>query len=244
VNGARCLVTGATSGIGEAIAYALAARGAALVVTGRDEERLDALERSLGARPVRCDLTEPGAIGELAQAAGPVDVLVHAAGAGQYGRFVDVHPLQLEQLVALNVTAPMALTAALLPGMLQRGTGHVVLVGSIAGRLGRGRESVYAATKGAVALFADSLRAELAGTNIGVLLVTPGPVDTPFFARRGAPYDRAWPRPVSAARVAAATVDALERNRTEVTVPRWLSVPVRLRGAAPVLYRALAERFD
>src|SRR5262249_1659968 len=158
--------------------------------------------RSLGARAAQCDLTSPGAVDALAAAAAPIDVVVHSAGVGLYGPLAGVDRERLERVVGLNVTAPIALTAALRPGMLERRRGHIVLLGSIAGRVGRGREAVYAATKGAVSIFADSLRAELRGSGIGVLLVTAGPVDTEFFERRGAPYDRAWPRPVSPAQVA------------------------------------------
>ncbi len=244
LNGARCLVTGATSGIGLAVAGELAARGAALTLSGRDAERLAELERSLSARVVRCDLTSPGAVAELVSTAGAVDVVVHSAGAGLYGPVAGVDADQVAELVALNVTVPLALTAALLPGMIERKRGQVVLLGSIAGRVGRGREAVYAATKGAVALFADSLRSELRGSGVQVLLVTPGPVGTRFFERRGAAYDRTWPRPLRVQRVAAAIVSAMETDRAELTLPRWLALPVRLRGAAPSLYRALAERFD
>lgn len=242
--GARCLVTGATGGIGSAVARELAARQADLIVTGRSPEQLSALASSVTARTIERDLTEPGAVVVLAEEAGPVDVVVHSAGLGLYGAVAGLDTGRLEQLVRLNVTVPLTLTAALLPGMLERKRGCVVLVGSIAGRVGRGREAAYAATKGAVSLFADSLRSELLGTGVGVVLVTPGPVATGFFERRGVPYDRTWPRPVRPGRVAAAIVSAIEADRAEVTIPRWLGLPVRLRGAAPALYRALAGRFD
>ena len=242
--GARCLVTGASGGIGRAIALELAGRGATLVLTGRDETALAAAAGASGGRALPADLTAPGAVAALAAAAGDVDVVVHAAGVGQFGPAVSVTPAELERLVALNVTAPIALTTALLPGMLERHRGCVVFVGSIVGRLGRKRESVYAATKAAVSIYADSLRAELRHTGVGVLLVTPGPVATGFFERRGTPYERTWPRPVPAERVAEATVRALERGDAEVTVPGWLRLPVRLRGAAPGAFDAAASRFD
>src|SRR5262249_56152609 len=119
------------------------------------------------------------------------------------GAAAELSAAEVERLVALNVTAPIALTAALLPGMLERRRGHVVLVGSIAGRLGRGREALYSATKAAVSVFGDSLRAEVRGSGVGVLVVTPGAVATRFFERRGVPYDRSWPRPVAPDRLAA-----------------------------------------
>jgi short-subunit dehydrogenase len=242
--GRVCLVTGATGGIGRAVAERLAARGARLVLTARHGDAVSSLAAATGGRALPADLTEPDERDGLVRQAGPVDVVVHAAGEGHLGVCAKLAPERLEHLVALNVTAPIELTDALLPGMLERGRGHIVFVGSIAGRVGRGREAAYAATKGAVSVFADSLRAEVRGTGIEVLLVTPGAVATRFFEHRGTPYDRRWPRPVSAERVAEALVDGIEAGRAEITVPRWLDLPVRLRGAAPGLFRELAARFD
>jgi short-subunit dehydrogenase len=244
IRGRTCLVTGATGGIGRAVAERLATGGAVLVLTARDGEALASLAATTGGRVAAADLTRPEEVERLAAEAGPVDVLVHAAGEGHLGVCAKLAPERLEHLVALNVTAPIELTDALLPGMLERGRGHVVFVGSIAGRVGRGREAAYAATKGAVSVFADSLRAEVRGTGVEVLLVTPSAVATRFFERRGTPYDRRWPRPVPAERVAEALVDGIEAGRAEITVPRWLGLPVRLRGAAPGLFRELAARFD
>jgi short-subunit dehydrogenase len=244
VSGSLCLVTGATSGIGRAIAVELARRDAELIVSGRDPDALEHIATATRGRAVRADLVSRDDVERLAAEATGVDVVVHAAGEGAYGPAAELSTADVERLVALNVTAPVALTAALLPPMLERGRGHVVVVGSIAGRVGRGHEALYAATKAAVSVFGDSLRAELRGTGVGVLVVTPGPVGTRFFERRGVPYDRAWPRPVAPEQVAAATVAALESGRAEITVPTWLGVPVRLRGASPELFRALAARFD
>jgi short-subunit dehydrogenase len=128
--------------------------------------------------------------------------------------------------------------------MLERNSGHIVNVGSIVAHVGRRLEAPYAATKAALAVFSESLRAELRETRVGVSLVSPGVVETAFFARRGAPYDRRWPRPVPPERVAAAVVDAIRNDRAEVLVPAWLAVPARLHGAAPAVYRALARAFD
>jgi short-subunit dehydrogenase len=244
VRGRTCLVTGATGGIGRPVAERLAALGARLVLNARRPAGLAAIAEATGGRAVAADLTMPGGVAALVEQAGAVEVLVHAAGEGHLGVCANLPPERLEHLVALNVTAPIALTCALLPGMLERGEGHVAFIGSIAGRVGRSREAPYAATKAAISVFADSLRAEVRGTGVGVLLVTPGPVDTRFFERRGTPYDRRWPRPVSADRVAAALVEGIESGRAEVTVPRWLDLPARLRGAAPGLFRELAARFD
>jgi short-subunit dehydrogenase len=148
---------------------------------------------------------------------------------------------EAERLVALNLMAPVRLTRAALPGMLERRRGRIVLIGSIAGRVGVPDEAVYAAGKAGLAAFADSLRGELAGSGVGVSLITPGAVDTPFFERRGRSYGRRLPRLVSPDRVAGAVLRCVEDARPERTIPRWLAVPARLHGAAPGVYRSLAR---
>lgn len=243
-----CLVTGATGGIGHATIEALLRRGADLVATGRDEDVLHALAQHPRVRALPCDLAGPGAAQWLAVQAlsvhGRVDVVVNCAGAGLHGPLASVDPDEVARVVASNLVAPIELTRALLPPMLERRSGHVVNVGSIVGHVGRGGEAVYAATKAGLAVFSESLRVELRDTGVSVSLVSPGVVDTRFFDRRGAVYDRRWPRPIPPARVADAIVRAIERDLPEVLVPGWLAVPARVRGAAPGLYRALARRFD
>lgn len=243
-----CLVTGATGGIGHATIEALLRRGADLVATGRDEDVLHALAQHPRVRALPCDLAGPGAAQWLAVQAlsvhGHVDVVVNCAGAGLHGPLASVDPDEVARVVASNLVAPIELTRALLPPMLERRSGHVVNVGSIVGHVGRGGEAVYAATKAGLAVFSESLRVELRDTGVSVSLVSPGVVDTGFFDRRGAVYDRRWPRPIPPARVADAIVRAIERDLPEVLVPGWLAVPARVRGAAPGLYRALARRFD
>jgi short-subunit dehydrogenase len=145
-------------------------------------------------------------------------------------------------LVALNLTVPIQLTRAALPGMRARGRGQLVFVSSIAA-VGVGGEAAYAATKAGLRAFAASVRHEVAGQGIGVTTVLPGAVRTPFFDHRGAPYDRSFPRQLDPTEVASALLRAIERGRAEVFVPRWLTVAARVRGAAPELFHRLAQRF-
>jgi short-subunit dehydrogenase len=244
--GAVCLVTGASGGIGRAASRRLAARGARLVLLGRDRGALEAVAAPIGGHVVPADLTGGAAddIAERATAAfGRVDVLVNNAGIGWSGSFPQLEAAEARRLVATNLLAPILLTRALLPAMLERRHGHVVNVASIVGHTGSKDEAVYSATKAGLVAFTESIRQELRGSGVGVSLVTPGVIDTPFFDRRGTPYGRRWPRPVSPARVADAVVTAIERDRAELFVPGWLAGPARLRGALPELYRALASRF-
>ncbi|OII61281.1 short-chain dehydrogenase [Streptomyces sp. CC53] len=244
------LVTGASSGIGEAVADRFAADGVGrwrMLLSGRSEERLDAVALRTGGGALVADLGEPGGVERLADGAlertGRVDVLVASAGIGWAGPFVDMPAAAVERVVAVNLTSVVQLVRLLLPGMVARGVGRVVLIGSMAGCVGVANEAVYAATKGGLVAFADSLRYELAGTRVRVATILPGAVDTPFFAHRGAPYHRAWPRPVPVDRVAEAVWQAAVRGREETFLPRWLAGPARLRGAAPGVFRAMARRF-
>ncbi|HEX6445315.1 MAG TPA: SDR family NAD(P)-dependent oxidoreductase [Streptosporangiales bacterium] len=243
---ARVLVTGASSGIGRAVALRCAAAGARLVLAGRDEARLADVAAATGGMSVVADLALPGAAAELAERAGPVDVLVCCAGAGLAGPFdgTGADGADLDAFVRLNFTSAVELVRAVLGPMRAAGRGHVVVVSSVAGRLPVRDEVVYGATKAAVDHFAASLRTELAGTGIGVSAVAPAGVDTPFFDRRGTPYRRSTPRLLRPEQVADAVVAAVERNLPEVVVPRWLRLAYVVRATVPRLYDRLSNRLD
>ncbi|HEX5493942.1 MAG TPA: SDR family NAD(P)-dependent oxidoreductase [Mycobacteriales bacterium] len=239
-------MTGASAGIGAATAARLARSGARVLLAGRDAVRLGALADRIGGIPIVADLGRDGAAGLLAEQAlartGRVDVLVNNAGVGWAGDFAAMPPVDIAQLVAVNLTAPLTLTRLLLPAMRERGRGHAVMVSSIAGCVGVAREAAYAATKAGLNGFCDSLRDELAGTGVGVSVVVPGVVDTEFFARRGVPYQRTRPRPIPPERVAAAVVAAVERDRAWVYAPSWMRLPARVHGAFPGVFRWFAAR--
>jgi short-subunit dehydrogenase len=241
------LVTGASSGIGYASALRLAAAGARVIAHGRAAGPLAVLADRIDAVPVVADLTEAGAPAVIAEAAlavaGRVDILVNNAGAGMAGPFADLAAERIAGLVTVNLAAPVTLTRLLLPQMLSRGSGCLMFVTSIAGRMGVADEAVYSATKAGMDVFAESLRFELRGTGVRVGALVPGVVDTPFFARRGQPYRRRRPRPMSADVVAEALVRAIASDSPERYVPRWLRLPVAVRGVTPGLYRRLGARF-
>ena len=168
------LVTGASGGIGRAVAIALAEAGARVIGIGRNLPALRSLEEA-GVIVRQVDLEASDELQRFVQQSLPdlpsIDILVNCAGAGRFAPLTDHHPQEIDRLLALNVRAPIALTQAVLPAMRQRRRGRVVNVASIAGRLGVPNETVYSATKGALAVFSRALHAELAGTGVGVTVV-------------------------------------------------------------------------
>ncbi|MBO0870590.1 MAG: SDR family NAD(P)-dependent oxidoreductase [Micromonosporaceae bacterium] len=247
ISGSVALVTGASSGIGYQSALRLAAAGARVLVHGRAGGPLAELAQRTGGTAIVADLAEPDGASRLAQAAldaaDRVDILVNNAGQGWAGQFSTMDTAGADRLIAVNLRAPVALTRLLLPQMAQRGDGYLMFVTSIAGRMGVAGEAVYSATKAGLDVFAESLRLELTGTGVRVGVLVPGVVQTPFFDRRGAPYQRDRPRPIPAEVVAAALVRAVATGQAERFAPRWMRLPVAIRVAVPGLYRRLAARY-
>jgi short-subunit dehydrogenase len=241
------LITGGSSGIGAATAAEFAARGFRVAVTGRDPQALDRVAGATRGVSIPGDLREPGCprrvVDAAAVALGGLDVVVSNAGVGWAGSFTEMTDEEMDELLDVNLRAPAHVAHAAL-AYLRPGTGHLVFVGSIAGLLGVAGETWYSATKAGVGMLADALRAELRAEAIGLSLVIPGVVDTPYFDRRRVPYQRSSPRPIAAQVVAAAIADAVEQRRDMVIVPEWLGWPARLKGAFPALYRRLERSFD
>jgi short-subunit dehydrogenase len=246
ISDARVLLTGASGGIGCALARALSRRGAQLVVSSRDLSKLadpagDDV-RAVGTF-VAADLTDEQQVRHLAEEAGDVDVLINNAGVGWYGNAAQMPCTDVRRLVEINMLAPLLLTRLLLPGMTARKRGHIVFVGSVAGHLGVENEAVYSATKAALRTYAEALRAEVRRQGVGVSVVSPGAVATKFFEHRGAAYQRSWPPAIPADAVAAAVIHAVERSDKQVFVPHWLRVPALLHDGLPAIYRGFANKF-
>jgi uncharacterized protein len=231
----RALVTGASSGIGAAIAVRLAGLGCEVTLTGRDRRRLDELAARTGGRAVTADLATDDGFARVAGAGADADLLVHSAGLGWAGPLADMPQQCIGELVEVNLTALLRLTGELLPGLAER-RGHLVVLSSIAA-VGVREEAVYAATKAGTRAFAASLRHE----GLRATAVLPGAVRTPFFDGRD--YPRRVPRMVTADEVAAAALRGVRRDRPEVFVPGWLTLPARIGGALPGAFHRLSRRF-
>jgi short-subunit dehydrogenase len=219
--GRTALLTGATGGLGRAIAAALAARDAKLVLSGRKAEALEALAAELpgdGHRALAADLAEPGAAERLAAEAGGIDVLVANAGLPGTGWLTDFSPEQVTRGLRVNLEAPMLMARELFPAMIERGDGHLVFVSSLAGKVASPRTSIYNATKFGLRGFALALRTDLAPKGVGVSLVSPG-----FIRDAGMFADANGESPpglgtASPEQVGAAVVRAIERNKVELAV--------------------------
>jgi len=245
LGGQAALVTGATGGIGNAIARALHGRGARVLVSGRRRDALEELAASLGERTevVVADLAERGAPTQLADAAGAVDVLVANAALPASGRVEDFDHDQIDRALDVNLRAPIQLTRALLPGMLERGRGHVVFVSSLSGKAASPRSGIYSATKFGLRGFAAGLREDVEPSGIGVTVVFPGFVrDAGLFADSGVKLPP-WVGTRTPEQVAEALVRAIEREQAEVDVaPLGLRVGTRVAGLAPVTVARLQRR--
>jgi short-subunit dehydrogenase len=219
--GRSALLTGATGGLGRAIAAALAGRGAKLVLSGRNAGALEALAAELpgeGHRVLPADLAEPGAAEQLATEAGEVDILVANAGLPGAGLLTDFTPEQVTRVLRVNLEAPMLMARALYPAMVERGEGQLVFMASLSGKAASPRTSIYNATKFGLRGFALALRTDLGPQGIGVSLISPGFVrEAGMFADAGAkpPPGMGTTTPTH---VAAAVVKAIERNKVELAV--------------------------
>ena len=231
--GKLCVVTGASSGIGEATARALAARGAQVILVARNASRLTAVAdeiRTVGGRAdtAVADLGSAAVVAKLARDLlakfGPPDLLVNNAGAGRWLSVIETSADDAAQMLAVPYLAAFNLTRELLPTMLARGSGRIVNVTSVAARLAWPGATAYIAARRAMEGFHAGLSAELRGTGVGATLAMLGTVDSPYWehnpgSRERLPAGGRGIRTLTTGQAAQAIVSAVERDRPIVIKP-------------------------
>lgn len=244
--GKTALITGASSGIGKAFAQELASRGMSLILVARSEDALSVLAADVSARysieakVITADLSRETAVSEIAKKVSElgwtVDLLINNAGFMTHGPFESIDPAQDHAEVMVNVAAVVGLTHAFLPGMLERRTGGVINVASVAGFQPIPYLAVYAATKAFVISFSVALWEECRDRNVCVIGLCPGTTATQLFERASAP-EAALGKPRTAEHVVSTALSALDRKRSLVVdglknsllshgprlIPRWFA---------------------
>jgi len=250
-------ITGASSGIGEALAYELSRRGARLVLSARREAALrgvkDRCNRPAAHAVQPLDLAEPETLRTAAETVqakvGPVDVLVNNGGVSQRGTAAATDMDVVRRILEVNFFGAVQLTKAVLPSMQERGRGHIAVVSSVVGTFGTPMRSSYAASKHALHGWFDSLRAEVHEDGIRVTLVCPGFVRTNVTANALRPDgeavgDAADEKGIPPADCATAIADAIEQNKAEIYPGGWETLGVYLKRFVPGLFRRFIRQYD
>lgn len=244
VRGKKIVITGATSGIGLLAAQMLSAEGAVPIITGRNSDKLTkALSLVQGERyGYVMDVTSTEQVADVMERIvaehGHVDVLINNAGFGRFERLVDAPVEQFEQMMDTNYMGIVRCTKAILPHMLQRGSGQIVNIASMAGKLGTAKSSGYSATKHAVLGLTNALRSELANTGITVSAVNPGPIDTPFFDiadPQGTYVSNVKWFMMPPEKVVRALIKVIDKRKAEIDMPGLAAAGIKLYQMFPRL---------
>jgi len=253
----RCVwITGASSGIGEALAYELSRRGAQLVLSSRRDEALHEV-RERCPRPddhvvQTLDLAEPESLRQATETiheeVGTVDVLVNNGGISQRGTATETNMDVVRRILEINFFGAVQLTKAVLPSMIERQEGHIVVVSSLVGKFGTPMRSSYCASKHALHGWFDSLRAEVHDDGVGVTLACPGFVKTNVVSNAlypdGTPLgEEAEEKGIPPEQCATAIADAIEQETPEFTVGGWETIAVYVKRFLPGLFRRFIRQY-
>lgn len=244
ISGSSVLLTGATGGLGQAIARTLAGRGAKLTLTGRRTDVLEPLAADLpGTRTIAVDLGDQREVDRLLAEAGEVDILIANAALPGSGLLESFTVEQIDKALDVNLRAPIVMAHALAPQMAARKHGHLLFMSSLSGKAATAGSSIYNATKFGMRGFAGALRAELRPQGVGVSTVFPGFIrEAGMFAESGAklPPGVGTRSPQD---VADAVLSAIERNRGEVDVaPLTLRLGSTFSGVAPEIAATVTRK--
>lgn len=252
-HGKTAVVTGASGGIGAAIAAMLIERGANVMLGARSTEKLERVAAALGPRAAAqpLDVGNPDSVARFFAAAretfGDIDVLVNNAGFGKFELVSEADFDSFQQQMNVNYFGLVRCTKTVLPHMLERANGAIVNIASVAGKMGTAKSAGYSATKHAVLGFTNALRQEIYGSGVHVMAVNPGPVSTGFFdiADPGGGYVNNVRRMmVTPEKVARATLAGLASGKAEVSVPGWLGAAAAASQLLPAgLVNGFAARF-
>lgn len=247
--GRRLLLTGASRGIGAALADAFASRGAELLLVARPSAQLDDVAQRTGGTAFGCDLSDLAALPGLVDRVGPVDVLVNNAGVSGVGWFVDRTMAEIDQVLTVNLLAPVRLCRLVLPGMLERGRGQIVNLSSMAGIFAPPGLTTYGASKAGLSHFTAGLRADLRDDPVSFTTVTLASVSTDMDdeARGYGPLrmlaENSKGRDLTPmATLVSAVVEAVEQDKPEVRVPRAMAPLAALTNAPRKVGRLVFRR--
>lgn len=243
IRGKRALVTGASGGIGAAIAQELARRGASLRLTGRKVSELESLAATVNGEVLPCDLSDESAVESLASECLDCDILIANAGLPGSGPLLDFSADEIDRALDVNLRAPIQLSRALSEAMVTRGDGHIVFMSSLLGKIATPGSSLYSATKFGLRGFAAGLRADLAPTGVGVSVVFPGFVrDAGMFHDSGTKLPP-WVGTSTPGEVADAVCEAIAADRHETDVaPVLVRSTVWAAGAMPGIANRMINR--
>ena len=246
-----CIVTGASSGIGRASAIEMARRGATLALVSRNADALGEVLKTVSAHSPNsflhaCNVGDPAAVEKMISAVlertGRIDLMFANAGFGHFRPLVDLDDDEIEEMVRTNVLGQIWCCKAVIPHMMERRRGHVVVMSSSNGRIPPPLMTVYNATKFAAVGFGETLLYEVEPYGIGVTIVYPGAIDTGFFGPSEFGALRT-PKKLSPEKMARAICNGIERGAYDVTLPRVLRLPAILRVIAPPLVRNGVRRY-
>ncbi|MFD1772423.1 SDR family NAD(P)-dependent oxidoreductase [Paenibacillus rhizophilus] len=244
LKGKIAVITGASSGIGALTARLLGQRGAIPVLLARSEDKLKTAAEGItgGYGLYRCDVSRSGEVEEtfakIIAAYGRIDILLNNAGYGRFGDFTEMPVEEFNEMMNVNYMGVVRCTKAAVPHMLERGSGQIVNVASMAGKIGTSRAAAYTASKHAVLGFTNALRQELRHSGITVSAVNPGPIETDFFNLADPSGDyvkNVGGFMMSPQYVAEKIVKLMEKDKEELDLPRLAAAGIRLYGLFPRL---------